>query len=410
MPKPDSPDTEDRTAKIASLRDWVLWQGIHGAPFDQLLETVSERLVKLGVPLMRVHTTFRALHPTYGAIGHRWENTIGKQSEEFGTDAIVEWHSSPLYHMLVEDLDAFRARLDDDAMRARFPIFRDLHARGGTDYYARRIAFVGRDGSWDYDPDNPPEGMMMSLTCNATAGFSDRDIDDIETLLPALAIALKTAASRRMATDLLSTYLGPDAGRRVLSGEIDRGSSQQISAVILLFDLSGFTRLSETLEGTAIIDLLNDYYSMVVDEIDRRGGNVLKFLGDGLLAVFSQKNETAAGRAALDTVRAIRGAMAEINAKRQTAGQPVTGCTMALHAGDVLYGNIGGQNRLDFTVIGPAVNTTARLSSMCAHVDQPVVISARVARPQLASQPDLVSLGQYRMRGVSDRIELFTLD
>ncbi len=410
MPEPEPPDYDERGAAITALHDWILWQGIHGTPFDQLLEELSQRLLDLGVPLMRLHTTFRALHPTYGAVGHRWESTLGKHSENFGTDGLVEWHSSPLYHMLVENLDTLRLRIPDPQVRARFPMLQTLHDRGGIDYFARRVAFVSPAEIADYDADEPPQGMMISLTSNAVDGFSERDLADMERLLPALSIVLKSSANRRMAEDLLSVYLGPDAGTRVLSGEIDRGSAQQLSAVILLFDLSGFTRMSETLAGQAIIGMLNGYYSMVVARIEENGGNVLKFMGDGLLAVFSQEDEHIAGSAALDTVRSIRTGMQEINATRQAEDQPVTGCTMALHAGDVLYGNIGGHTRLDFTVIGPAVNTAARLQGMCAHVDQTIVISARVARPHLFTQADLVSLGQYRMRGVSERIELFTLD
>nr|WP_275411555.1 adenylate/guanylate cyclase domain-containing protein [Shimia biformata] len=195
-----------------------------------------------------------------------------------------------------------------------------------------------------------------------------------------------------------------------MRGEILRGTTERIGAVIMMFDLSGFTRLSETLEGDALIDMLNDYYGMVVDLIEARGGNVLKFIGDGLLAVFADNTELEAGRDALDTVLAIRDGMAETNTRRAAEQLPVTGCTMALHAGDVAYGNIGGRNRLDFTVIGPAVNTTSRLCGMCAHVDQPIVISARVARPHLQARSELVSLGTYRLRGVAERHELFTLD
>jgi adenylate cyclase len=402
----------DRDAGIAALRDWILWQGIEGQNFEKLIEGMSLRLRDLGIGLIRVHTTFRALHPKYGAVAHRWHSDRGTESETFGNTITPnpEWISSPLYRMIVENLDEFRERLDEKAPVERYPILAEMRARGGTEYFAARVLYVDPSTLGEIDPLRPPEGMIISFVCDTPGGFSARDLDDLRAILPALAITLKAESSRKMTQDLLATYLGPDASGRVMSGEIDRGSSEKISAVILLFDLSGFTRLSETLEGRAIIDLLNGYYSVVVDKIERNGGNVLKFMGDGLLAVFSQADEHAAGRVAIDTVRAIRAEMQEINATREAEGQPTTRCTMALHAGDVLYGNIGGYSRLDFTVIGPAVNTTARLSGMCGHVDQPIVISARVARPHLSTEVDLVSLGQYRVRGVSERIELFTLD
>jgi adenylate cyclase len=213
-----------------------------------------------------------------------------------------------------------------------------------------------------------------------------------------------------MATDLLSAYLGADAGGRVMSGDYARGSLENIEAVILYFDLQSFTKLSEALDGPDLIELLNDYFGIVVPIIEARGGNVLKFMGDGILAIFSKDKIHGAEINAIKTICDLRTAVAEINTRRQAEGLTHTGFSIAVHAGDVLYGNIGSSSRLDFTVIGPAVNTTARLLSMCSLVDQTVIVGANVARPVMALRDDLVSLGQYRLRGVADRQELFTLD
>lgn len=409
MPGLDGSDA-DRAAAIAALRDRIIDQGIRGTPFDQVLEGMSEALVAQGIPLMRLFTGFRALHPTHGAFSHSWQNDIGRQSEAFANNITDQWRASPLYHMLAQNLDSFRACPGDAAHRARFPILQDFHDQGGTDYVARRIAFTAPEGMAGYDPDDPPEGMIVSAVAHGPGGFSDRDLADLEHLLPALSLTLKTSADRQMTRDLLAAYLGADAGARVLSGEITRGSSQKIGAVILMFDLAGFTQLSERLPGQAIIDMLNAAFAPTVERIEAHGGNVLKFMGDGLLAVFAQDNEQRAGARALACVQEIRAEIDALNSERDAAGLPVTGCTMALHAGNVLYGNIGGANRLDFTVIGPAVNTAARLLDMCARVDRTIVVSDALARPHLADVPALVSLGQYRLRGVDSRHELFTLD
>nr|WP_237218096.1 adenylate/guanylate cyclase domain-containing protein [Ruegeria lacuscaerulensis] len=213
-----------------------------------------------------------------------------------------------------------------------------------------------------------------------------------------------------MAEDITAAYLGKDASRRVLSGDITRGSSETISAVIWYFDLQGFTKLSEALPGDSIIELLNDYFAEAVDVVERNGGNVLKFMGDGMLAIFDINQVPDARRVAIHAAAELRDAFEELNQRRQVDGLPTTGFTLSLHAGNVLYGNIGGRSRLDFTVVGPAVNTTSRILGMCSALDQNIVVSDKVAGDLVGSIPSLVSLGQYRLRGVAERQELFTID
>lgn len=404
-----------RKDKIEALRVWTTQQGVIGTPFDVLTEGFCERACAAGLPLLRANFAMRAQHPTVGGFAYRWKRKSGLLHEEYTRDpnAEVGWDSSPLKTLVEGEGSEFRHRLTPEFRPFAYPVFDELVEQGGTDYFAQQLSFLDQRRNFTgdaIDPQASTMGLLSSWTTDAPDGFTEEDLGDLRILMPVLGLALKSNANYRMARDLLGAYLGADASQRVMSGEILRGTTERISAVILMFDLSGFTKLSETLDGDAVIELLNDYYGMVVDEIEDRGGNVLKFMGDGLLAVFAGHDETEAGRAALDTVEAIRGGMDRINAARAADGRTATGCTMALHAGDVAYGNIGGKNRLDFTVIGPAVNTTARLSGMCSHVDQPVVISARVARPHLKDRPALVSLGQYRLRGVAERHELFTLD
>lgn len=415
MPVNDAPAPQNKAAPDASrdaamsaLRDWVIRQGVLGTAFDVLLRELCERLLSIGLPVLRVNTAYRALHPVFGAVSHRWNKNRGAEREIFRRGNTEEgWVKSPIYHMIDQNLTELRADPTDPATCARFPILQDFQNEGATDYLAMAVV-VGGGGRGTVE--RPSEGVTVTFTSDGEGGFSERDIDDLRALMPVLGVTLHAGSNRQMTLDLLSVYLGGDAGARVMSGEIDRGSAEDIEAVILLFDLSGFTRMSENLDGVEIIALLNDYFGMVVKEVEDHGGNVLKFMGDGMLAVFTQKPETEAARQGLDAVQSIRTHMEQMNAERLTAGQPTTGCTMALHAGQVLYGNIGGETRLDFTVIGPAVNTTARIANMCDPLDQRIVISERVAGPWLASRDDLVSLGAYRMRGVADRVELFTLD
>ncbi|MGR3743050.1 MAG: adenylate/guanylate cyclase domain-containing protein [Pseudooceanicola nanhaiensis] len=378
--------------------------GLEGASFETVLGRYCDALVALGVPLLRVHVAMTAKHPEFGGDAHHWWRGKGARRERFARSEggpSADWLASPLYHLLQLDEPTMRLAVDDEAA-TRFPLLADLRRQGATDYVAAKVGFLPF-------PDLS-EGMMVSWSTDAAPGFSDADIQSIQRLLPALSLAFKPQAKHQMAEDLLSAYLGADAGWRVLSGSITRGSVETVEAVILYFDLQDFTRLSETVPGPDLIAMLNAYFGAVVPVIEAHGGNVLKFMGDGLLAIFAQDDTEAAGLAAIDAVSAIRETMEEINRQRHDAGLQSTGFNAALHAGEVLYGNIGAPNRLDFTVIGPAVNTASRILGMCGPVGQEIAISARVARPALDKRPALVSLGSYRLRGVRERQELFTLD
>ncbi|MEM6311642.1 MAG: adenylate/guanylate cyclase domain-containing protein [Pseudomonadota bacterium] len=402
----------DMTASLTDLTCWLIQQGLENTPVEDWLEAFCQRLVQAGMPLQRVNITMRAHHPEIGSMAFRWYRDRESERLDFARQAEVpeEYRKSPIYHLLYNKVDEIRQNLTDPEPELHFPIFDELRERGATEYFAAKRMFVPQDSADPIDPTKAEEGMMISLCTDAPDGFTDVQIDGIHKLLPALCLTLKCGANRLMAENITAAYMGRDASARVLSGDIIRGSSQTISAVILYFDLQGFTKLSETLPGTDIIDMLNDYFGEVVEVVQGYGGNVLKFMGDGMLAIFDMNQIPEARRVAIEAVVDIRSAVMSLNERRAEKGLPTTGFTLALHAGDVLYGNIGGKTRLDFTVIGPAVNTTSRILGMCSAVDQSIVISAKVAAPLLESIPCLVSLGQYRLRGVRERQELFTLD
>jgi adenylate cyclase len=401
-----------RTAALADLSAWLIQQGLQDIPSEQVIAECCRQLRASGIPVMRAHTTLRAHHPEFGAMAFRWDAAQGAEQERFSrrNDAPEDWVKSPLFFLMQSPEADLRVRMLRDDPPSMFSFLETLRGRGATDYFAQKLLFGPPRATLAADPMSPPEGMVLSWTSDGAEGFSEADLEILRALLPTLGLVLKTMSLKRMAEDLLATYLGRDAGRRVLSGAIQRGSNETLEAVILYFDLQGFTKLSEALPGPEIIELLNDYFGSAVAVIEENGGNVLKFMGDGLLAIFNIEDVADAGHAALETATQLRGIMAEISARRRTSGLTATGFTLALHAGDVLYGNIGGTSRLDFTVIGPAVNTTARISGMTSLVDQSIIISARVAGPALAKRTDLVSIGTYRLRGVAERQELFTLD
>lgn len=389
---------------------WVLEQGMGGASQMALLQGYCEGLVRVGLPLARVQMTQSAYHPKFGAIGCRWMRDEGVIEEEYEIQASAgeNWRRSPLYHLLSNDLPELREHLVRSNEPSKFPLLNELKEAGATDYFAAAVQLGhSRDGeAWGEDRS---EGILISWTSDGRDGFSDDDLDTVRYTLPHLALALKSASNRRLAEDLLSVYLGQDAGLRVLSGEIQRGSLQMVNAAIANFDLSGFTSLSEALPPADVIELLNDYLGLAVSSIEAHGGHVLKFMGDGVLAMFDCGDETADAAAALAMATELQAEMRVRNAKREAQGRPVTEYTLALHAGDILYGNIGAETRLDFTVIGPAVNQTARLAEMHRSLGRSVIISQAVATAAPEGQYDLVSMGRYMLRGVPHPQMLFTI-
>jgi adenylate cyclase len=246
-------------------------------------------------------------------------------------------------------------------------------------------------------------------------GFSDDEISALRRLTPFLGLAIKSASLGRIAETLVETYLGRDAGRRVLRGRIARGVADRIETVLWFSDLRNYTRISETSPPEQIIPLLNDYADAVVSAIHQNSGDVLKLIGDGVLAIFPAGQRDRACAAALHAARLAREAVGLLNARRLKEGVPATDMYLGLHIGEVFYGNIGSKERLDFTVVGPAVNEVSRIAAMCRSVDQPVLLSAAFASAAFAACVDLgrrpfVSVGRYALRGVGKPQELFTLD
>lgn len=397
--------------QMYDLIDWIVAKGLEGAEQEELFEGFCAGLVDLGIPLMRFHAAQSTLHPLYGGTGYSWYQSTGGESEKFEYSNVPSemWQRSPLYTLLHEDLNEVRVRLVDQNEPSRFPLLNDLREIGATDYYATGISYERSRNVRPTGAKKIGDGVLMSWTSDAPEGFGDGDLNMINAALPHLGLALKSAKTQTMAKDLMRIYLGRDAGRRVLSGEIHRGSLQNIDAVIWNFDLEGFTNLSEVLPGQDIIEMLNDYLAVAVGVVHDSGGNILKFMGDGVMAMFDVGEIDADARAALKAVPLLQSRMDDLNAKRQAEGLPVANFTLALHSGEILYGNIGSATRLDFTVIGPAVNQAARIAGMHRSLGQKILISDDVARAAQPCAPELVSVGRYMLRGVNEPKELFTV-
>ena len=342
-------------------------------------------------------------HLDAGGIG--FAAVAAEVRDELGTHRIVEaaerGQRSPFFRMM-QTGDSFLRRRLDAASQDEFSVIPDLLAEGMTDYVAIISRFAGERVIGEMD------GLYSSWATRVPGGFSDSQVEALQRIAPCLALAIKSVSLAHMTGTLMETYLGRDAGRRVLSGRIVRGISERIDAAVWFSDLRGFTRITDT-APEQVIPLLNDYSDAIVSAIHEHGGDVLKLIGDGTLAIFTAGERARACGAALSAAIAARDSVVKLNGRRTAGGKPVTDMYLGLHVGEVFYGNIGSRERLDFTVVGPAVNEASRIAAMCRSVDQPILMSSAFAGVGDIKRR-LVSVGRYALRDVAQPRELFTLD
>ncbi len=384
---------------------WAVQAGLGELSHADLLVGYCERLIEAGVPLWRASIGANTLHPLVVAQGHRWTEDDGVREELFArtgaSEAKEQWLQSPWHRLIESGEELLRRRLAVGEGTNEFPLLASLAAQGGTDYWAQIVAFTSRESLGE------TRGLATSWTTRDPAGFAARDLALVDATLPAFALAFKATKSVDTTRTLATTYLGRNAAERILRGEIDRGRAQTVRKVLWFSDLTGFTRIADTLPQEQLLDLLNAYADCLVGVVHDHQGEVLKFMGDGILAVFGGDRSEACARA-LDAALAARSAIAQLNEKRR--GLPVTGFTLALHEGEVLSGNVGSKDRLDFTVVGPAVNELSRIQAMSRSLDQSILVSASFAEACALQRERLVSVGRYALRGVGRPQELFTLD
>jgi adenylate cyclase len=394
------------TAQVEELSLWITEAGLAGESEAAILAGFCEREVARGLPLARALVLIDTLHPTYEGRAFRWTRAQKQTTlSEYGRtdDDVGRWQRSPFYRLEESGESLLRRRLTPER-EAEFSIFPELRAEGMTDYVAIANRFSGDETIGDIDC------VYSSWATDAPQGFDDKDIAHLCRLTPFLALAVKSASLARIAGTLVETYLGRDPGRRVLQGRIRRGVAERIEAALWFSDLRGYTRISDTASPEDIIPLLNHYADAIISAIHEQGGDVLKLMGDGVLAIFTSEDRGRACDAALTAALAARRAIAAVNQRRNAQGLPMTDMYLALHIGDVFYGNIGSKDRLDFTVVGPAVNEVSRISAMCRSVDQPLLVSSAFAAALGDARSRLVSVGRYALRGVGRPQDLFTLE
>jgi len=399
-------------AQASSIERWVTETGLKGTTELDLLHGFCNRLVAAGLPVARVQTVIDTLHPIHEGRVFRWrrddmgdlDHIVEYGRTNMGGEAAANWRRSTFYYLFHSGEEFLRRRIGLGEVED-FSILEELRAEGQTDYIVliHRFAAEGAIGEMDC--------FFSSWTTDAPGGFSDEEVVILRELVSPLMLAMKCASLARIAKTLVETYLGRDAGRLVLNGRIARGVTDRIQAVLWFSDLHGFTHITETADPEQIIPFLNDYAEAIISSIYEAGGDVLKLIGDGTLAIFRCEDAAESCRAALKAEQLMRSRVRALNEDRRSCNLPVTSAYLGLHIGEVFYGNIGSQDRLDFTVVGPAVNEVSRIAALSRSVERDVLVSS--AFHAIASADDrecLVSVGRYALRGIARPQELFTLD
>ncbi|MEZ5667869.1 MAG: adenylate/guanylate cyclase domain-containing protein [Alphaproteobacteria bacterium] len=388
---------------VEDIATWLLGDALAEPDLLPLYESLVWRLVAAGLPLARASLHVGTLHPQL--LGFAWNWQIDDRlCDEVKVDAASRltdsFRSNPLSRV-IERGETIDIDLADPLQRARFPLMTELAARGISHYLALPLTAGGSYHN------------AATVATRRPEGFDAGELAAIRRVLAPFALHVERHIAQRIAANVLDTYLGSAAGAQVLHGAITRGSGRAIRAIIWVSDLRGFTDLSDRLPAEAMLGLLNAYFERMAGAVMAHGGDVLKFIGDGMLAVFPFADDAAGATAARAALAAATRALADVGALSEAPPPALAGAAgwqplrsgIALHEGEVFFGNVGAPERLDFTVIGPGVNAAARVEALCKTLGQPVLLTAPVAG-RLADAA-LDDLGEHRLRGLSRPLRLF---
>ena len=392
--------------------EWMLEAALGTIAAPDAFEGMILRLREQGVQIDRAHLAYTTLHPLNRGIGATWTTTGGIELEHYSYERDQDsagWFNSPIHHIVVNRISRLRRRLKGPGAMVDFDILREFAAQGLTDYYLVTQPFDSFNAAVDIREqfgDETLTGMTASFATRRESGFSDEEIETLSWLTAPLGMAVKMADQRQVALNLANCYIGRDAGPRVLGGEIRRGDFATTPAIVWLSDLRDSTALSATLPRDEYVATINAFFDCTAGSVEAEDGEVLTFIGDGALAIFSidAMGEAGARQAAWRAALRAQDALGAFNDARRSEGRGDIGWGVALHAGALDYGNIGSKARHSWSVIGPVVNETARLEGLTKSLGEPIVAS-RSFVDGLAG--DWRPLGAHELRGVAAPMEAF---
>jgi adenylate cyclase len=402
----------------STMKSWLMSHGRTHTSVVTFVNALCEAMKERGLPLDRLNLLVRTIHPTYEfmVLTHSSRSTMdvpidgtrkvqNRRTHTFGENQVEQFlveyghtdepmfKTSP-FQAIIDGESYIRCRLSSHDPAPKFPIFKDLIALGMTDYVAFPLDL------------SPPDFGMMSMTSACADGFSDEHLMLLQDITPMVSMVLAPLLLREAYQAVLGAYLGEGPASEVYSGRIQMGDVEEIEAVVGFVDMRSFTATTQRAEGTEIIQRLNRFFSALNEVVTEGGGNILKFMGDGALVVFplTDRDPAAVAQDALLAHSHFRSRLSKLNEEHAADPLGPIEFGMALHIGTVLYGNIGAPNRLDFTVIGPAVNLTARLQGLCPRFGVDMVASEDFAALLPQSFTDI---GTHRVRGVQEDVRVF---
>ncbi len=377
------------------ILDWLVNETRGERFIDNILMEMCEKLLAAGVPVTRSSLHFRTNHPQWIGARILWAEGMKEakiNTFAYGVENTPQYLNSPV-NEIHNGANEVRKNLEDLWEGDDNPFYQELRDEGYSEYIAWPI-----DHTFD-------KRHVVTFSTNRPGGFTGEHLDFLRDLLPALTLVSEIRLKNIMARTLLQTYVGPHASEQILSGVITRGSGTTVGAAIMICDLRDFTAISDLWPRDDVIQLLNDYFDAMSDPIERHGGEILKFMGDGLLAIFPLSKPSAC-EDLLTAIREGQEAMAQLNEQHKRLGRELLRYGVGVHVGDVMYGNIGSRRRLDFTVIGPAVNVASRLESLTKEVKRPVLLSRAFVEMATCSQ-EMDSLGSFPLRGLGEPVDVF---
>lgn len=394
--------TPFRPGRLAAVSDSKLaqWLSDHGGrrvSLEEIVQHLGELAIEDSLDIFRVGFSLSDYHPE--VIGRSFNWTAGRgvevQNRQYTPKRSDTYMRSPI-KIIHEGADGLRRRLEGPNAQIDFPILEELRSTGATDYAGMALRFS--DGTRHF----------ISWATSRPGGFFDDELRHLDDVTPLICLRLELEHSRRVTEQILATYLGDDAARRVISGDVRRTAGEELMAVIFYCDLRGFTRMTEDLGANAVIQALGAYYDAVSGPVRARGGDIVKMIGDGMLAIFPVRDGLDASRAAkeaLDAAKEARDTLSGIVSSDLPDGVDALAAGFALHIGSVAFGNVGSRERLDFTVIGPAVNQVVRVETLTKILGRSILLTEEFARlPNLGEHK---SLGFHALRGVRDPREIF---
>ena len=376
--------------------DWLVNETRNERYIDNLLVQLCDRLRDEGIPVSRATMHFRTHHPQWLGARLLWRTGMTEAkitTFDYGTENTPQFLRSPVNEIFS---GATEVRKDIEALRpgdGHVEFYDDLKREGVTEYIA-----------WPMEH-TLGKRHIVTFASDRPGGFLEEHVNYLKDLLPALTLVTEIRLKNIMARTLLQTYVGPHASEQILAGATTRGSGATVEAAILICDLRDFTTISDHWPRDDVIELLNGYFDAMSEPIEKHGGEILKFMGDGMLAIFPLSNPEACENL-LQAIKTAEALMVELNAESKRKGREVLRYGIGVHVGEVMYGNIGSRRRLDFTVIGPAVNVASRLESLTKEIKRPVLLSR--AFVEMAGQEDeMDSLGAFPLRGLGEPVDVF---